>query len=246
MSEELTEQEVAESMENHTAGTVAIVGPGTSNANRNLGRLMMMGMMMGLPMLDEAHREIEGLNRKAEDEVRHVNTHVFDNFSESAVKVSPDDYLITVGPGEIEDRFYAVIMRPDPTLDPPFKTEATSKYGFDTALEAKMDAAQQFPALPVLIESNDEGNVYEYPFFNPAPYLVKAQARRELRAAKLQKNQEKSLQGQVRTITYDDPIAVQHYNQGVNVVDNGDSTLSIFKVLKGPHTGKIACLKQTK
>lgn len=118
-------------------------------------------------------------------------------------KISPSEYFISVGPGEIEGQFYACVMAPKPvaevqgaTDDPEYNIVAKCRYGFDTEAEAKTDAARQFPSLPVL-SGPDE---YQYPFYDMRAMQARIDAdkKRKARGAKLEEQYRKTQEGQER------------------------------------------------
>lgn len=106
-------------------------------------------------------------------------------------KISPNEYFISVGPGEIEGKYYATIMAPskDPESPTGYDIIAICRYGFDTELGAKVDAAKQFPSLPVLGGTDS----YSYPYYNQhkLQVILKAQELRDRKAAKRQTNWDK-------------------------------------------------------
>lgn len=125
-------------------------------------------------------------------------------------KISPADYFITSGPGADEDKYYAVIMAPDKSVDEGYRTVARLKYGFDDPESAKLEGARHYPSLPVLQGDSE----YTYPFYEgpevspvwaegePAPpeevptYVTEAQQRREKREAKANERAIKTRLGQ--------------------------------------------------
>lgn len=79
-------------------------------------------------------------------------------------KISPEEFFISVGPGEIEDKYYACIMTPE--RDGHYTVVAKMKAGYDTAEEAKAVAGQMLPSLPILVGADSEYfDSYEYPYY---------------------------------------------------------------------------------
>lgn len=120
-------------------------------------------------------------------------------------KIPSDEAFITSGYDELTERWYAAIMR---RLMPenigkdgnPWAVAAKCNYGFDTAMEAKLDASKQFPLLAVI---SDDGNDFTYPGYTEtverkAKIIREADERRKKRDAKRAENMRKSQEGRKR------------------------------------------------
>lgn len=157
-----------------------------------LAQMILMGMAMGG---EQTQREIhEALNLPDRVQAYSHNIRAF----QRREKISPAEYFISVGPGEIEGQYYACIMRPDddPDSETGYKVVANGNRGFDTEDEAKMDAAKQFPSLPVLSGPDQ----YHYPFYDLSqmPAVAEAIALQERRAAKRQRDAKRTKEGQYK------------------------------------------------
>ena len=91
------------------------------------------------------------------------------------------------------ERWYACVMKwheEEESDEMKWQVAARCNYGFDTPMEAKRDAAKQFPLIPVL---SDDGTAYEYPEYGEdirrkAERVNQAQARRDRKAERIKKS----------------------------------------------------------
>lgn len=130
-------------------------------------------------------------------------------------KIPHEMLFLSVGPGALEDKFYAVLMAPSDNIPEGMEVLDTSdngelvvlarmKMGYDTAVEALEAAGKMMRSVPIF----NKGKFW-YPFFDPnnvvtpptvverrlseidLKILQQAQYRRDRRAAKLQRNWDK-------------------------------------------------------
>lgn len=110
----------------------------------------------------------------------------------SIEKILPEQMFISSGPGPLEGKYYAVLMRPatekELRKDPEqlFIHLNKMKMGYDTREEALNVASQMLPSVPVL--TDPKNNTYEYPSYESfwGKYRIEAHERRKEKNARRQ------------------------------------------------------------
>jgi hypothetical protein len=158
-----------------------------------MGANMMMAMMLGGPRVNDAINEILSAppgTYEGEDGVKQVEKKLglpkispeISAAIHSTKRVDPSIVFISTGPGAITEKYYGCIMAPDKnngeSNELSYTVIGTMKYGFDTAYQAKMEAAKQYPFLPVL---GEDVNTFSYPFADRAEMQLAEQAREDER-----------------------------------------------------------------
>lgn len=120
------------------------------------------------------------------------------------VKIDPSECFISTGPGDLEGKYYPVLMKPRAEGEELNRLGGTEHYmilgkmlfSFDTAREALYFAAKTMTAVPILIDDK-----YKWPYFSERGAKVRLQAaeRRVRRNKKFAEHMRKSKNGHHRT-----------------------------------------------